>query len=62
VLHGTTVEIVQQLGDGLVEFSQAEKGALAQPATIQRSTTCTPTSALALSRGFRTRAGMTATP
>jgi hypothetical protein len=31
-------------------------------ASTQRSTICTPTSTLALSRGLRTRAGITATP
>ena len=31
MLHDAAVEIVQQLADGLVEFSQTEKGAIAQP-------------------------------
>ena len=44
------------------QLVQQEVEVRASAARIHRSTTCTPASALALSRGFAGRAGTTATP
>src|ERR1700680_3735591 len=55
------VELVQQLTDRRIEFGQAVKAAMAQPAQEPaRSTISTATSTFALSRGRRGRAGRTA--
>jgi len=58
----TGVQPFQQFPDGGVEFGQTEKVRLRNAARIQRSTTSTPTSTLALSRGLRGRVGMTTVP
>jgi hypothetical protein len=63
LLEGPRIELLQQSQQCLIELGPSEKNwAWRSRGKHQRSTTCTPTSTLALSRGRRTRAGMTATP
>ena len=61
MLHWPFVQVAQQFANRLVQLGQAEKGPVAQ-GQDQRSTTCTPTSTLALSLGLRARVGTTAMP
>ena len=57
------VEPLQQFGNRLIEIGQAEELALAQaPPVSSVRLKARRASTLALSRGFRTRAGMTAMP
>lgn len=60
LLEGTLVQLDQQVGNGPVELGRVKKRRLRRRARIQRSTTCTPTSTLALSCGRPGRAGNTA--
>ena len=62
VAHRPVVEIAEQRADRAVGSPSAKKRWLRRRARIQRSTTCTPTSTFALSRGRRGRAGRIAVP
>ena len=55
--HRAGIEIANQQADRLVHSASEKKRRLRSRANIQRSTTSTPTSTLALSRGRRGRAG-----
>jgi hypothetical protein len=56
------IDLLELCLEGLVEFRQIEKIPVPQGRQHPSSTTCTPTSTLALSLGFQTRAGITASP
>jgi hypothetical protein len=58
-LQGRPVQLLKELAARALELKKVQ---LRRRARIQRSTTWTPTSALALSLGLRTRVGMTAMP
>lgn len=61
--EGTVVQKFQPSFDGSIRFCQAEEGVMCRkPARMNLCTNWTPASTLALSRGLRTRAGMTAVP
>ena len=61
LLEGPLIELLELGPEGLVQLLQREEGALPQRST-RCSTLCTPFSTLALSLGFRARAGTMAQP
>ena len=62
LLERSVVEFAEQLPDRGIQLGQREKRRWRSRARIQRSTSSTPASTLALSRGLRGRAGSTAQP
>ena len=60
--HGPRVQIGEELGEARVEGAREKKVSWRSRARIHRSTTNTPASILALSRGFAGRAGRIAVP
>ena len=60
--HRPVVELAEQRPIAAVQLVQGEEARLRRRARIQRSTTCTPASTFALSRGRRGRAGRIAVP